>query len=318
MSAVIESGVTVVKSGEGTDHWVLGDRVTAKLGPEHTGGAFVVSEVAAQPGGGPPPHVHHREDEMFFVLDGEFSFLLADRTYRGTPGSCVYLPKGTPHTFKNVGEREGRFLAFAMPCGFERFIASVSSPTPPTSPEINPADVQRLLAGAAKFGIDMNPALPGAPQDGGPCPDGDCRWVMGMAITILLGAAETGGNFTVSDIRCWPGRDGPPPHSHREMDELFYVLEGTFEFLVDGRVETHGPGTLVYVPRGVAHTFRNADPTRLARLFDLHTPGGFEVFFREAGGPAADVTACPPAPAAPPDMAAMLDLLDRHGMDFAG
>ena len=177
--------------------------------------------------------------------------------------------------------------------------------------------MQRLLAAAAEFGLDMNPALAGPPKDAGPCPEGECRWVLGALVTTKLTAADTCGNFTVAEIAMPPRTDGPPPHLHRAMDETFYVLEGTVEFHLDGRVESLAAGSLVHVPRGVPHTFRNPGNTP-ARLLDLHTPGGFESFFKEVGTPATDPTKPPAPPTAPPDMQAMHALLDRHGMEFAG
>jgi mannose-6-phosphate isomerase-like protein (cupin superfamily) len=306
------NNATVIQPGGGTDYWILGDQVTAKLGPQHTGGTFSVAEITAPPGGGPPPHVHSREDEMFFVLEGTFSFFLKDQSYQGGPGACVYLPKGVPHTFKNVGETPGKFLAFAAPTGFEKFAAAVASKTRPTSSEIDPTDVQRLLSLAPEFGIDMNPMLGGPPRDAGACPDGKCLWVLGELVNIKLTSADSGGKFSVVEVKSSPGGMGPPPHRHREQDEMFYVLEGAYEFLLGNDRQTVGAGALLYVPRGVVHTFRNAIDG-ISRLFDLHTPGGFEAFFEECGVPAKDRESRPPISTPPADV---LALFDRHGMEY--
>jgi quercetin dioxygenase-like cupin family protein len=303
----------VVPAGEGKVCWLLDARLTGKIGAEQTGGKFGMFLSATPPGSGPPPHVHHREDEMFYVLDGEFSFLLADKMYRGSAGSCVFLPKGIPHTFKNVGSREGTFLGFTSPCGFEQFVAAMATPTPPASNELDPAVVQKLMSVAPSFGLDVNPKLTGPPSDAGPCPDGECRELMGLYVTIKLGSADTGGKFTVVQGKTWPG-GGPPAHTHRVQDELFYVLEGQYEFLLgDGGKEVHGPGTTVYIPHGVRHTFKNVG-TAPGRIFNLHTPGGFEDFFRECSVPAKDMSKQPAMPSAPPDMRAVTDLFNRHGM----
>ena len=314
MSTAVAPRAIVVEQGKGRDFWILGDRVTCKLGPEHTNAAFSLAEISNAPGGGPPPHVHAREDEMFVVLEGTFSFFLGDRPFRGGPGACVYLPKGIPHTFKNVGEGTGRFLAFATPCGFEQFVASVGLPTRPASSEINPVDVERLMRLAPTFGIDMSPTLSGPPTDAGACPEGKGLWVLGESVTIKLTAADTAGNFTVAEVKSWPG-GGPPPHLHRDQDEMFYVLEGEYEFLLGSDWQLRRAGDLVFVPRGQVHTFRNGG-TGTARLLDVHTPGGFEAFFEELGVPAADRVSRPPAPNAPPDMAVMTAIFDRHGMDL--
>jgi mannose-6-phosphate isomerase-like protein (cupin superfamily) len=317
MGTGIEHGVRplIIKPGEGEQLWLLGDHAMNKLGAPDTAGAFHAFVNTSQPGGGPPPHVHSREDEMFFVLDGTFSFLLDGKTYRGGPGSCVFLPKGIPHTFKNVGDRPGSFLGFTSPCGFEQFVAAVATRTPPASKEIDPTIVRRLLELAPKFGIDMNPALSGVPTDCGDCPAGDSRWVLGETVTIKQNAASTGGKFTIAEITSWPG-GGPPAHVHREQDEMFYVLEGTYEFLIGDKREALGAGATVFVPRGTKHTYRKVGDG-VGRLFDLHTPGGFEAFFEEAGVAATDRTTRPPTAQRLPERAAMVALLGRHGMELA-
>jgi quercetin dioxygenase-like cupin family protein len=305
----------IIKADEGEQLWLLGDHATNKLGAADTAGAFHAFVNTSQPGGGPPPHVHAHEDEMFFVLDGTFTFFVDGKTHRGGPGSCVFLPKGVPHTFTNVdGNRTASFLGFTSPCGFEQFVAAVATRTPPTSAQVDPAVVRRLLELAPEFGIDMNPKLCGPSIDAGDCPAGDCRWVLGETVTIKQTAASTGGKFTVVEIQSWPG-GGPPPHVHRVQDEMFYVLEGTYEFLVGNKRETVGAGATVFVPRGTKHAYRKVE-TGVGRLFDLHTPGGFEAFFEEAGVVATDRNARPPVAEKLPDRAAMIALLDRHGMDL--
>jgi mannose-6-phosphate isomerase-like protein (cupin superfamily) len=90
--------------GEGRSIWLLGDLYTFKV----TGEALSVTELTAFPQNGPPPHIHQREDESFWVLDGEFSVLLGERTLTARQGAFVHVPKGTLHTYKNTGSTPGR------------------------------------------------------------------------------------------------------------------------------------------------------------------------------------------------------------------
>ena len=74
----IAKEVTQIPPGEGTRSlWVLGELLTHKIPSRRTGGAYSLFEVSTQPGVGPPPHVQHREDECFYVLEGEYEFLRA-------------------------------------------------------------------------------------------------------------------------------------------------------------------------------------------------------------------------------------------------
>jgi len=86
---------------------VLGEIMEFKVTGEETAGSFCVIELTAFPHNGPPPHVHHREDEPFYVLDGNFSFLLGDRTIEAGPGSFCRVPKGTVHRYEYVGIKPG-------------------------------------------------------------------------------------------------------------------------------------------------------------------------------------------------------------------
>jgi mannose-6-phosphate isomerase-like protein (cupin superfamily) len=149
-----------VAPGEGVSVWLLGDLYTFKALSEDTGGAFALWETTSPPEGGPPPHLHHREDETFYVLEGEMEFWAGGETIRAGAGSFVYIPRGTMHTFKNVGTTPARFLGTVVPGGFERFFLEVGEPatdrsTPPVSE--GPPDVERLVATAAKYNCEIPP-----------------------------------------------------------------------------------------------------------------------------------------------------------------
>ena len=82
-------------------------------------------EFLVPPHHGPPPHVHRREDEVFYVLEGEFEFTVAGQTIRATAGQTLYGKRDVPHTFKNVGDKAGRMIVVVAPAGLEKFFAEI-------------------------------------------------------------------------------------------------------------------------------------------------------------------------------------------------
>jgi quercetin dioxygenase-like cupin family protein len=153
-------GVTHVPPGEGRRSLlVLGELVRYKTTSEQTGGAYSLFEVATHPGAGPPPHVQHREDESFYVLRGEFEFVVEGRTISAGVGSLIYVPKGNLHAHKNVGEGVGSMLVSQTPGGLcEHFFEEVGKPVNdeggPLVFEDQP-DVGRIVEVAAKYGIEI-------------------------------------------------------------------------------------------------------------------------------------------------------------------
>jgi quercetin dioxygenase-like cupin family protein len=115
--------VAYVPPGEGDRSlWVFGELVLYKTRSEQTGGAYSLFEMASPPGCGPPPHIQHREDESFYLLEGEYEFLVEGRVFRVGAGSLIYVPRGTLHAHKNAGEGTGRLLLSQTPGGsHERF-----------------------------------------------------------------------------------------------------------------------------------------------------------------------------------------------------
>jgi quercetin dioxygenase-like cupin family protein len=136
----------------------------------------------------------------------------------------------------------------------------------------------------------------------------------GDYVTYKVTSAETDGAYFCFEVSTTPGF-GPPLHSH-EYRELFYVLDGSYEFTLDrgDQLETivGGPGTAVAIPPNVPHTFKNASDEP-ARLLFVHQPAALEGFFEEFGvavaGPGER-----PGEQQPPDFAAMAAALERNGV----
>src|SRR5688500_19633671 len=93
----------VLRAGEGKAYWVVGDLYTILASGEDTGGAYALIHAVVPPGGGPPPHTHSREDEAFYVLEGELAFHADGREFAATPGAWVTLARGSLHSFRNTG-----------------------------------------------------------------------------------------------------------------------------------------------------------------------------------------------------------------------
>ena len=134
----------------------------------------------------------------------------------------------------------------------------------------------------------------------------------GDVMLLKLGDAETGGALTLGYNTTPPG-GGPPPHRHLDEDELFIMVAGREEYLLDGTWTAVEPGTVVYVPRGVTHTFRNVGDAP-SQKWTLTTSGGFGRFFRECAG----VFDAAAATQSPPDMGRILEIFAAHQIELAG
>ncbi|MEX0703569.1 MAG: cupin domain-containing protein [Planctomycetales bacterium] len=137
---------------------VLGIGYALLVSAEQTGGAYEVMKFVVPAGNGPPPHRHAREDECFYLLDGEFEITLGDRALRARAGDCIHLPRGVPHAFQNVGESLGSFLCWVVPGNLSGFFDAFKRDWPadmPHPPAVTGDDVANLLAAAEKYGIEI-------------------------------------------------------------------------------------------------------------------------------------------------------------------
>lgn len=138
--------VKVVRPGEGRTVHVVGDAYRFLAVGGDTDRSYMIMESTTPPGGGPPLHYHTREEEGFYVLDGEFEFTADGETVRAGPGTFLTLPKQSRHTFRNVGETPGRMLVLCAPAGIEDFFAEADGQGP-----------DQVVAAAARHGIHIIP-----------------------------------------------------------------------------------------------------------------------------------------------------------------
>src|SRR5690349_17747739 len=124
---------------------VVGDVYRFLATGEDTNGKYALFEALVGPGGGPPPHVHSREEEGFFVLEGEITFTVNGERIVAKGGTFANMPVGTPHTFKNESGRPAKMLILLAPAGLEQMFFEVGVPLtedattaqPPTQEEID-------------------------------------------------------------------------------------------------------------------------------------------------------------------------------------
>ncbi|WP_051946223.1 cupin domain-containing protein [Verrucomicrobium sp. BvORR106] len=123
MSTTATAAPWITRAGESQIIHAFGDEMHIHLGARETGGQYTLFTDVTPPGGGPPPHLHHAEDEWFHVLEGRAAFL-KDGVWEEVPaGSTVFMPKGSVHTFKNVGDGPLKQLITVVPAGIENYFA---------------------------------------------------------------------------------------------------------------------------------------------------------------------------------------------------
>ncbi|MDA0350618.1 MAG: cupin domain-containing protein [Chloroflexi bacterium] len=123
----------VVRPGEGDQiAGPVGGPTTIKARTRDTGGSFALLENVIPPFQGPPLHVHAREDEMWYVTEGNLRFRAEDEILEAPQGSFVFVPRGTRHCFQNIGDTAATVLVMFAPGGMERFFDELAELLPGT------------------------------------------------------------------------------------------------------------------------------------------------------------------------------------------
>ena len=136
--------------------WFIDDLVHIHVDADASDGALALIDQRGRRGDMPPLHVHHREDETFYVIDGELSLFVGGKQVIVGPGQGVLAPREVPHCYR-VESEEARWLVITTPAGFESFVREVAEPAPAERfpPAGRPLDPAVLAAAAAKVGIEI-------------------------------------------------------------------------------------------------------------------------------------------------------------------
>ena len=120
----------VTERGSGESVFVLGAEITIKISSTDTNGAFTVFEGETAPLKGPPLHRHPDEDEWWYILEGEFRFVVDGEELAARTGDTVFAPRGSRHTFQNIGTTIGRTLTTAVPGGLDVLFKDLETAAP--------------------------------------------------------------------------------------------------------------------------------------------------------------------------------------------
>jgi quercetin dioxygenase-like cupin family protein len=333
--AEVAERVFGLRDGEGNTRWWGGGLATIKVTGKETGDLYSIVEVLEPEGARAPLHLHRKEDEAFFLLEGEMTFRIGEQTIRARPGSFVFGPKDVPHTYA-VDSGPAKLLFLLSPPGFEGFVEAVSKPAeaptlpPPASDGPSDADDTTDDEGESesfavledRYGCEivdtpqdrqtsegrgkeeqMNEADIASGIYGLAEGEGEARWWLGGLATMKATGKQTDGRYTLVEVLEPEGEQ--PFHVHHREDEGFWVLEGEVTFVVGEQTIKASPGTFVFGPKNVPHRYTvDSGPAKM--LFIL-SPAGFEEFIYATSEPAEERT-LPPQPEAPPSEAEMEQL----------
>jgi len=140
-----------------TSAWYMASLTTCLAEKKDTDGKFGLMESVLIPGNEPPPHVHSREDELYYILEGEFDVYVGREAFMVQTGECVFLPKRKPHAFVIRSPRL-RLLLIITPGGLEGAFRSMASPAerlelPEGMPTYATSDLRRAVQVFSEYGV---------------------------------------------------------------------------------------------------------------------------------------------------------------------
>src|SRR6266404_233626 len=129
---------------------ILGIPMVIRIHGRDTRGVVSAVESHDVPGGGPPPHIHHREDETFQILEGEYEWTVGEKTFIAQKGTTIFAPRGIAHTYRYLGKTPGRLMCVITPAGFEGFFEEIGALSPQQQ-----QDIPRVIEIGKKYGLEI-------------------------------------------------------------------------------------------------------------------------------------------------------------------
>lgn len=151
---------TALMPAQGEFFTIIGGGVRVLADGSTTAGRCFIFNAPVAPGEGPPLHRHTHEDEFFYVLDGRFKFSVDGRVLIGERGTFACAPRGSLHSFRNVGKAPGLLHVTCTPAGLETAFRAVRTPEPGSGR--TPPTQEQVVAEFAKHGITFH----GPPLEG--------------------------------------------------------------------------------------------------------------------------------------------------------
>ena len=148
----------VRQPGEGRAIGVVGDVYRFLATGDDTGGKYATCDALVPPGGGPPPHIHSREEEAFYVLEGEITIYVGSERFVAGPGTFANIPIGSLHYFKNESQQAARMLITVAPAGLEKMFFEIAQPVSPGATSAPPPTkeiIDKLLSIAPQYGVTV-------------------------------------------------------------------------------------------------------------------------------------------------------------------
>ncbi|MCU0982351.1 MAG: cupin domain-containing protein [Pirellulaceae bacterium] len=148
---------TLRQPNEGQTVAVVGDVYRFMATGVDTDGRYAMFEACVPSGGGPPPHIHSREEESFYVLEGEITFQVGDDRFVAKAGTFANMPVGSLHSFRNDTDKTARMIVSVAPAGLEKMFLEVGQPVAfgQQAPPASKAEIEKLLAVAPSYGIEI-------------------------------------------------------------------------------------------------------------------------------------------------------------------
>lgn len=138
--------------------------ITKLVPRQSTGNKFSMWEETVPPLAGPPPH-SHKDEEVFYVLAGEFEFMLNDpaNTVHATAGAVMHIPSYNLHTYRNIGKGAGKLITLATPGLLEDYFEAVGNkvrvvediPEMDIEPDYSKLDASKLISMAAQYSVNF-------------------------------------------------------------------------------------------------------------------------------------------------------------------
>lgn len=152
----------IIEAEEGRSLWHLGALLSFKALGSETNEQFWALEGFADKHLAVPLHVHSHEDEMWYVLDGEIRFILANETKTCRQGAFVYIPRNVPHTFQIISET-ARWFGIGTPAGLDQWFFETGEPALKLTlpPPANPPNIEMIVSSLKKYGTETLGPPPG-------------------------------------------------------------------------------------------------------------------------------------------------------------